>query len=138
MVVVAGVAVYAIHNASHTSGGGSGTLLEPSGANYTISPGQYNAITFVTKSDGSVNGTIYEAGGLVIYLMTPEELQHLAIYGNISGYAWTSSNLGNYAEFQLSIPVTPDSWDVVFLNPNTIVTELTSYLAYVTNIELVG
>ncbi len=138
VVVIAAVAAYAIHDASHSSGGSTGTRLAPSGANFTISPDQYNAITFVAKSNGSVNGTIYEAAGLVIYLMTPAELEYLSIKGNVSGYAWTSGELGDFVEYALQIPVVQGAWDVVFLNPNAVVTDLTSYLVYITDIELLS
>lgn len=138
VIVIAGVAAYEIHIGTHASGGGTGTQLAPRGANFTISPEQFNAIDFVTKSNASVNGTIYEAGGLVVYLMTPAELDYLSVKGNISGYAWTSGGLGDYAEYGLSISVAPGAWDVVFLSPNAIVTELDSYLVYVTNIDLVS
>ena len=97
------------------------TVLIPADTLTTISVGQYAGVEFVASSAGVVNGTYSDQYGVVFYLMTDPEYEHLVSTLNVSGYIWTL-NVSSYVnQAYLSIDVDPGEWWFAMANPNATV-----------------
>lgn len=82
--------------------------------------GQFDTIAFEISSTSSVNGSFFVTFQLVIYTMTPTQLQSFAKSGTVNGYEWTSGEVQNDSIYTLGISVGPGAWDLVFDNPSLI------------------
>lgn len=110
------VATYAVVEMSHKSpsSGSGGMVLVPAGTLYPLSPDQYDALIFAQKSASNVAGTITNAGGAQLYVMTPGEYFTLVNTYNITGYEWTSGPIATGAYYGLDVTIPVGSWDLVF------------------------
>lgn len=113
-VVVAGYAFMATR--SPGSSNSMGTVLVPAGTLYSIPVDQYNAVVFAQKSPVTVEGTLTNVGGMILYVMTPIQYLHLVNTYNVSGYEWSSGPVASDTYYQLSVTIPVGSWDLVFAN----------------------
>jgi len=140
VVIVAGLAgsVYVATNGFHRNSGSTGpTVIIVNQTSWAIPITQCNAVVFIAPSNSTVNGTLYENGGLDIYTMTPAQYAHYLRYSTIQGYEWTSGVIANNSVYHLDVPVLAGQWDLVFSDPYSNVTYANTLVAFYTNVVLV-
>lgn len=123
VVVVAVVLFAAILALSVRTGTGSTqpTVLIPADTLTSISVGQYAGVGFIASSAGVLNGTYSDQFGVVFYLMTVPQYEHLVSTLNVSGYTWTLNVSSYMNQAFLSIDVDPGQWWFAMANPNATV-----------------
>lgn len=140
VIVIAAVAgsAYLLTGGFHRSTGGSNAkVLVPNGTAYSIPVGQYNAVAFIAGGNASVNGTMYTAFGMTLYRMTVPQYEHLVVTLNFSaGWEWTSGPVGNNTVYQLNLPVPAGQWELVWANPNSLASLITTLIGFYTNLDL--
>jgi hypothetical protein len=112
------VTAYVLAIEIHPSAGSSAVVLVPYGTGYSLSGGEPVGITFTVSSESSIDGTLNSSRGIQIYIMTPQQFETLANYGNVSTYVWTSGRVANGMIYALHLTVSPGQWVLAFVNPN--------------------
>lgn len=94
VVVVAVVLVsYALIADLRPGGGPRTTIVAKAGTVYSLSVGQFNAVTFLMRSSAVVNGTFGDVWPIILYLVNTSQFQTLVRTLNITGFEWTSGML---------------------------------------------
>ena len=119
VVIVVGtiVATYVVVEMDHkspSSSGGGGTVLVPAGTLWALPADEPNAILFSQNSSVSVEGTITNAGGAQVYIMTPGQYFTFVTTYNITGYEWTSGPIATGTYYNLAVTIPAGGWDLVF------------------------
>jgi hypothetical protein len=126
-------AAYTLTDGFHLNGSTtSAVTLIPKWTYDSIPGDQYDAVAFVVHATSQLNGSFTNSIGVVVYLMTPAELEALAIKGVVSGYNWTSGQVPSLTLYGLKVKVTVGSWDLVFLNPDPLNTTVVDFWTTVT------
>ncbi len=116
-VVVVGAA-FVLTDGFGLARGSSVTTLIPYHDYYSLAGGQFNAVAFQAHQASKINGTFTNSNGVTVYMMTPSELEYLAVKAVVNGYTWTSGRIANLTNYNLDISVASGEWDLVFLNPD--------------------
>jgi len=140
LVVVASVAVvivlvfgaYLFLETIHKPGSSSVSVLVPKDTLFSIPGSQFNAIAFTISSNSVIEGTFYDTFGIIVYTLTPSELDHLAKTGLIPSYEWTSGKIANSSVEILNLNVSAGAWDLAFVNPNELNTTLVGFYTELT------
>ena len=136
IVAVAGVAYVVTGGFHRNSNGTSEVILITNQTQWSIPIGQFNGIAFIAGHNSSVNGTLYESGGLQIYTMTPTQYARYIKTDVVPGYEWTSGRIANDSLYQLAISVSAGQWDVAFSDPFLNITYANTLVAFYTDVVL--
>jgi hypothetical protein len=121
VIVVAVVLVVGYYAATGRIHGGttgtSRTVLVPAETVYSIPGSQFDAIQILASGNETLNGTFYNDLWVILYVMTPAELEHLARQLVVAGYSWTSGPVANETITHLNLVIQPGPWDFVIYNP---------------------
>ena len=123
---------YVIVEVTHKSVSSSVSVLVAKDTLYSIPGSQFNAIAFTISSNSVIQGTFSDTFGIVVYTLTPAELDHLAKTGLIPTYEWTSGTIANDSVENLVVKVSPGAWDLAFVNPNPLNTTLVGFYTELT------
>ncbi len=118
VVVGAGLAIYGFPSHKSSSAGPNAVVLFEKDVWYSLPPQQFADAAFNINTSGVVVGTFDILYWMQSYLMTPPELQDLALKGNIDGFSWFGGNIANGTATHFELNVTAGSWDLVFFNPS--------------------
>jgi len=108
------------------------TALIPKDDYYSITGGQFNDVAFSVQSTSVVNGTFTNTLGIIVYLLTPAQLNYLATKGNVSSYDWSSGQIPNLEVYDLNVEVESGQWDLAFVNPSLVNTTVVGFWTDIT------
>ena len=117
IVVIAAIVIPVAEKLGHGSPAGSEILI-PQYTYDSISPGQYSGVAFIAHSAGVLNASYSDQYGVIFYVMTPDEYEHLVITNNVSGYSWTLGQSGYVALAYMTANVPAGDWWFAMANPN--------------------
>ena len=120
IVVAVILAAYVLTGGFHSNHTSNAEVLVPIHTVDVIPTYQFDAIDVSVSSTSEINGTFFVTFALVIYTMTPAQVESLARTGVVSGYEWTSGEVQNDSIYTLGVSIPPGAWDLVFYNPSPI------------------
>lgn len=135
---VVGSVYFATDGFHRNSGGSSGTILIANQTSWSIPISQFNGVAFIASANGTVNGTLYESGGLQIYTMTPTQYAKYIKTDVVPGYEWTSGRIANDSVYTLGVAVPAGQWDLAFSDPFSNITYANTLVAFYTNLVLIA
>lgn len=126
---------YVVSGDFHRSSPSATTVLVDRGTLYGLPAEQFNAVEVTVSGSVTLNGTVDNQFGFVLYQMTGAQVTKFAITGNLTkaGFEWTSGFIQSGATFYIDLPFPAGNWDLVFYNPATGVLN-ESYVGFVTDL----
>jgi hypothetical protein len=139
VIVLVLVAAAALTDGFKKPSSASGTqVLVPEGTDNGIPPLQFDSVTItVTSGSATINGTIIDSYGLQLYTMNISQFHYLITKGVVGTYDWTSGLLGNVTVFHINLVFGPGTWALVFFNPNSEQSDLSTSVGFYTNLVLI-
>jgi hypothetical protein len=112
---------YVLTDGFYLRHGGTATVtVIPQWTYDSLPGGQYDASAFVAHATSRISGSFTNSNGIVVYLMTPVQLELLDEKGVVDSYDWTSGSVHDLTLYNLTFAVTTGPWDIVLLNPDPI------------------